>query len=87
MLTDRNFKQAVSKARAKFPELFIAPEFSLKAADLGVEGFDDDGKRVDYTTEIGRYRHQASIRSPLHTAFACPTRVSPIGLRPPNMFL
>lgn len=53
MLIDCYFKRAVLKARATFPGLVIAPEFLLKSTDLGVEGFEDVGGRVDYATAIG----------------------------------
>ena len=43
MLIDCYFKRAVLKARATFTGLVIAPEFPLKSADLGVEGFEDIG--------------------------------------------
>ena len=43
------------KARVMFPELVIASEFPLKSTNLGVEGFEDIGGRVDYATAIGPY--------------------------------
>ena len=55
MLIDCYFKRAVLKARVMFPGLVIAPEFTLKSTDLGVEVFEDVGGRVDYATAIGPY--------------------------------